>query len=451
MISNKAKDGHLNIFKLYRGADGIENNLTRGLALCLQNDALFLREFFGLLFAKEPFQALNPTETFQHISAEEDIIQIDIQVNVEELTDDAIANIIGVTLTTEEIDQAAFEQAVPAPQGDRQITDMIVRWRDTLIVIEVKRSNEDCVVQLKKQLYEVRHNVRQYISITWEDIAKQLESVQNIYHLIGQQSPFLADFRTLIASEYASWLPTKPFKFINPGQNESLFRESLYKRLEAAQSKVKDFEIGTIGSRNFILVKWGWASEVIFTFERKEEKSWILAAYIWPANTKKQGSRMYNNQVNDSWQQKKKLEVAGFRAFDMEIYPQIKFSNTYAKYLSEITFTNPAKDILIPFHNQQYFLQSGRWDREGGSRDWDALQAFLNQHIAPSFDWRTKSKWEELFQSSNRSALLMSFGFEVKVEIPYSYLQEIDQEPADIEKLGSLLNNTAQAFGDLLK
>ena len=44
-----SQDRHLNLFQLYRGSDVLENNLTRALAICLQQDALFLQHFIRQL------------------------------------------------------------------------------------------------------------------------------------------------------------------------------------------------------------------------------------------------------------------------------------------------------------------------------------------------------------------------------------------------------------------
>jgi len=64
MIINKSRDHHLNIYRLYKQSDVIENNLTRALALCLQNDALFFREFITPLIPKEK-------AIFNHIEEDE--------------------------------------------------------------------------------------------------------------------------------------------------------------------------------------------------------------------------------------------------------------------------------------------------------------------------------------------------------------------------------------------
>jgi hypothetical protein len=207
MFINKPKDRHLNLFRLYRGSESIENNITRALGLLLQNDALFFREFIGHIINDKVFDHFEENHT----------ATIDIQVDASFLEDEAISRVYGVTLTTNLIKQADFKVENTVPIEGKKITDLVIRLKDILIIIEVKRTNEHCVAQLKGQVAQTKINKEKvtYKSLTWEKVMYLGRRTRNVYNLVQQQSPILEDFRSLIASEYAEWLPTKPFKFID--------------------------------------------------------------------------------------------------------------------------------------------------------------------------------------------------------------------------------------------
>lgn len=449
MITNKTRDHHLNIFRSYRDPDVVENNLTRALAMCLQQDALFFTSFFQLISSNPKLSNHHLNDLLHYVDGDEQI-QIDIQVDVINLADESVEHVFGITLTTEKIPEKDFELEPEDPGNGRQITDLVIRLRNWLFIVEVKRSNEHCVAQLKKQLFGVKEKVKAYQSLSWEEVMNAMRKARNIYQLLGQQSTFLEDFRELIASQYADWLPTAPFRYIDlKNTDPQEFLEKVYKRLDVSKQYVTDYSFDFQANRSLIPVDWGWASEVIPYFENNEAGNTVLNVYIWPANTKTQGRKVYYRPGREAWQQKRKLQVEGHESFPLFIYPQIKFSNSYGKYISEFSFTKP-EDLLEPIHTQENFEYSGKWTRTGEEQNWSQLEAFFDDHIAPEFDWRTKSKWQEKFIDSNRNIVFISFGFVVITSVPYDYLQQIDQQASGPKAVGNLLNNITQAYEHLL-
>lgn len=449
MITTKTRDHHLNIFRSYRDPDVVENNLTRALAMCLQHDALFFSSFFQYITSKPKLSDEHLNELLNYVDTDEQI-QIDIQIDVSNLADESIEHVYGLTLTTEEIPEKDFEMEIADPGNGRQITDLVIRVRNCLFVVEVKRSNEHCVAQLKKQLFGVKEKVKAYQSLSWEAVMNAMRKARNIYQLLGQQSTFLEDFRDLIASQYADWLPTAPFRYIDPKKmDQQEFLEKAYKRLDVAKQYVTDYPFDFQSNRSLIPVDWGWASEVIPYFEKDETGEILLNVYIWPANTKQQGWKVYYRPGGEAWQQKHELPVEGHNSLPLFIYPQIKFSNSYGKYISEFSFTKP-DDLLRPIHTQDKFEYSGKWTRGVAERSWEQLEAFFDEHIAPGFDWRSQSKWQEKFVDSNRTTVSISFGFEVITSVPYDYLQQLDQDESGPKAVGNLLNNITSAYEQLL-
>ena len=134
MLLQKTKNRHLNLFTLYRGGSHIENNLTRALAILLQTNALFFSEFIN--------DIIEDKTIFNYLEDGDKAI-IDIQVDTELLDDEAFNKIYGVTLTTEIILEEEFEKINPTKKSEKNITDLVIRIKDILIVIEVKRYRLD--------------------------------------------------------------------------------------------------------------------------------------------------------------------------------------------------------------------------------------------------------------------------------------------------------------------
>ena len=207
---------------------------------------------------------------FQHLQAE-DSVEIDIQVAVSQLEDETIQSIYGVALTTAEIPAENLAQKVKISSEKKQVTDLVIRIKDVLIVIEAKRTKEDCAKQLSKQLAHVAKKVVQKQSITWEEIMLMIKESMNVYQLLGQEALFLQQFRTLIQRNYASWLPTSPFCYLNPEKTEAEeFKEKANKRLDVVLSQLQRYELDQTGRRGYIAFNEGWASEVIPKIERWE-------------------------------------------------------------------------------------------------------------------------------------------------------------------------------------
>ena len=431
------KDKHLNIFKRYKNKNNqgteIENNLTRALAICLQNDPLFFKEFVSQIV---------PNSTFEYFG-EEAFAEIGIQERVVNFKDDTnIEKVYGVTLTTKKIPTIDFEKAV-ATGNDNQIVDLYIKINDLLIVVEVKRSDEHCAKQLKSQLFYIADKVQPYQSLTWDNVMTMVRSTQNVHSLLNNSSVFLDDFRALIGSEYPHWLPTIPFAQIiwKPNSEETYSR--LNKRLSAISSEMKNYELETIGNRSFFTFHEPWASEVIPEFNKQEQK---LAVYIWPGNSKQQGYSIFHKDIDQSWQNKKSLQIGDFGSFPLKVIPQVKITNSRSRFEAELNFSNPKNDLIKTLHTNENFPKSGRWKRE----NWHKLEALFDEHIQAHYDWRSKCNWIDKFLNSNRSVINICLGFAVGVEIPFKLIQELDKVDKDKNKVAKLLEETCRSFEGLL-
>lgn len=445
------RNGHLNLFRAYSGGEHLENNLTRALALCLEKDALFLR----LFLQHDKVLGNQTSELFAHLQPEESNFVVDIQRDVKSLpgSEKGITRVIGLTLTTN-ADNADFTVET-GEKVNKQITDVVLQIQDVLIVIEAKTHGGDASSQLKAQLQFLQKEklAIKYESLSWEQVLGLVQNAQHNYQLLGQPAWLLDAFHQLIEQNYAHWLPTKPFKFIEFYQNlaqKQINHIELNKRLAVVKQHLEGYELEEIANRVAIKIDWKWASEVLMWFRESDSKL-ELGVFVWPANTKQQGYYLYQNE-KEGWNKKHALQVNGY-SFRLRIYPQVKFSNSFGKFEYELEFDNPDKELRQPIHTLHNFQKkSGQWSQKKSGRTFADLENFLDEHInRDKFDWRDKVKWEEKYKNNpNRTSLSISFGYTAMVTIPYEQLQALDRTDADKTDVARLLKEVVDALENLI-
>jgi hypothetical protein len=148
---------HLNIFEHYtqKGSLPIENNVSRGLAILLNQNSLVLDRFIDFINSKcfeKKSSCMVPKP--QRLNDKEIGIQQQIAKIVQSYPNPQ--NIIGITLTT-----ASPINMIENKNDDNNglITDIIISCKDTLVVIEVKRNAVDARLQLKQQVKSIAAEV----------------------------------------------------------------------------------------------------------------------------------------------------------------------------------------------------------------------------------------------------------------------------------------------------
>lgn len=95
-----------------------------------------------------------------------DEIEIDLQNRVNEL--EGFNNIIAVACSGKEI--INFEN-INSRETDSPITDVCLILNDTCILFEFKKTDEDCVAQLKCQADKVKQNCSEDTVIKYKDLS----------------------------------------------------------------------------------------------------------------------------------------------------------------------------------------------------------------------------------------------------------------------------------------
>lgn len=335
------------------------------------------------------------------------------------------------------------------------ITDILITIKDIAIIIEVKRSGEDCKAQLFNQVrpFIQLNKSKNAVEIipkrySWQEAVKLMERVKHVHQLMSQNSIFISDFLELSEIRHPEWFEPKPFNTIPfLAQDKTPNNTQLMKRMRQALAGVSEiagdeYQLLPYRDRLGISVPFGWATQIYPSFENREEdvKDYVDFG-IWPGDTKEQGYYIFKKPLD--WTKKQTLAVGG-KEYKLTINRRIKLAHfnggVTAIYYSE-------DDIVKPLHTYDNFNeQSGKWNRDS----WKQFEKFLDEHFKPKFDWRDKCKWDESFINTDRGYLAMSLGFEVYASIPFSNFRAIDKKESDITKVSDLITRIVNAFKNLI-
>lgn len=436
---------HLNLFRFYNESPGkefIENNLSRAFAICLSNDGLFFNHFLKAVITEEDYEYLF------NIYSEDSKFLIDLQIDMSSMELENISKVYAIAMTTETaLSMEGFLELPYHETKEKNITDIWITIKDISFVIEVKRTGEDCKVQLFNQVYPFTQIKKRPdiipIAYPWPTVIGTMEKVVTLKKLLNQSSLFISDFLTLSHLRYSHWFPSKPFNVI-PFNKQKGSKEyyQLEKRIRQALAS-SGYEVLPYSDRLGIKVDFGWATEIIpefVSFEKDEIREYIVFN-IWPGNTKGQGYQIYNKPLD--WINKESLDVDG-KAYELEINYHMKLSH-FNRFISGLTFNN--HDLQKPINtSENFYSNSGKWNED----TWKDFEGFMDEHFVPSFNWRKLCQWEEEFINSDRTYFTNSIGYEIYLWVPYSHFKAIDKRDEDLFKVGGKINSIVRAFKGLV-
>lgn len=441
-------DHHLNIFRFFNEStetEFIENNLSRAFSICLTNNSFLFNEFIKAILTNDDYEYL-----FSSIN-EDTKYSLNIQIDTATLEKESFSKVYAVAMTSDKNLNMDDFFSQPDFGNRKNITDIIISIKDIAIIIEVKRTGEDCKAQLYNQVLPFVKDGYNVISkrFSWQEIVRIMEKVKHVQHLMSQNSVFITDFLQLSEIRFPHWFEPKPFNVLPfSSQNGTPNYIQLSQRMRQALSGSK-FELLGYSDRLGVAVPFGWASEVIPEFKTHQNKDYI-EFYIWPGNTKQQGYQIFNKSL--SWQDKKTLSINGVE-YEMEIAFNIKFCH-FNRFVAGINYSE--QDLIKPLHTADNFYdQSGKWDWNLETKKWykgntNDFEKFMDEHFKSEFKWRDHCNWTEKFTNTDRNYFTMSLGYEVTVFIPYSQFKTIDKNEKDIVAVSNFINDIANAFQTLI-
>ena len=427
-------NNHLNLFKTYTKEDRekqLENDLTRGLALTLLEDNLFLHSFLKYIF-KHKENAFD--NIFGDFSGKEPI-KIDIQKRVSTIPE--VDHLFAVSLSEYKMNsEIFFDQNYDREYDPR--TDLLITIDNVAVIVEVKPWDYDCTAQLYNQALNawqkpITNKEVTPVDFNWKKLMLMALQVNNFQKATSQPSRFLNDFIQYIQAHNFRWLPQKPLAALSIRGNPS----PIYDRIDTAikNSKFTSLEYKRLG---FVCDK-PWADEIILELDPEGENLEIL---IYPGNTKRQGGHIFNQSGEPEF--KEFIEIDGN---SFPVYKKYHIKLTGQNYITGLWAGK--NDFSTPLYTQATFRNhSGRKERKTGA--WEQIENLFDLHFVADYNWKKKLHWKKKIIESNRKRFDISFGYELKMKIPYKFLQELDTDKDDLSGLDNFLNQINSQFSSLL-
>lgn len=430
---------HLNnIFQTYsreeRGYQ-LENDLTRALAICLQEDALFFNEITSGLFKQKDETLFDSNFSSTDGSS---LVQIEIQKKISSFEGE-FDQVFAVALSESQV--LDFWSHEDFGRHDR-ICDLTIKINDQLIIIEVKRDGVDCGEQLYNQVYNLFSTLYEgheeavlemkkrtlFVDLNWMGLMQQAVKVSNIEHSIGSENRFVRDFINLIRTHNFRWLPESSYASLDKGN-----RSGLRRRMESAVTElcktgnekgIKDLAYSTRLGIEFPLP---WAQEILFDVSKDGD----LLISLYPGNTKSQGYSLFaNNPVFAE-----ELELGG-NSYQLNQCYHIKFTS-FQKYFAGLWFNDSDLKEGAPLYTSDNFNKyTGRKKRP----QWEEVWSLFDDSFMDKYEWKNRDEFNlKSLEESGRSQFDMSFGYELAIHVSYKDLAALDKDPNDLSGLVGLL------------
>ncbi len=145
MVRCIKRDRHMNLFEEYVHGEKmpLENNLTRALAIALEENYNLMKEFIKLISKKFD----------ENIPCRKGKYSVGIQYDLDNVADfGELERVYGLTLATEKYEP---EQSKNKEDDNKKITDIIISLGQRIIIIEAKRDATNPTNQLEEQLAKI--------------------------------------------------------------------------------------------------------------------------------------------------------------------------------------------------------------------------------------------------------------------------------------------------------
>ena len=433
-------NAHLNLFVPYsQDSDNpVENNLSRGLAILLNENPLFFDRFIDLING-ELQRAGEKKAVAKPASPEER--RVDIQTSASKLADleMGIQRIIPVTLTP-----AKTEAEDGANDTQNPIPDIIVFCggdeTSDLILVEVKQHAIDANAQVMQQAAAIRDNLQAklknveiYITesavrLTWEEVIQNIQKIkilQNVHgdFVLNQYLDYLKEYRQ-------DWFPVRPF---TAGMNRQMMWKRLWPLAQncarlLAENKDEQISVEDSGwSYKFLLTpSWDYVREVhLYPYDEKDRIEG-LAVCLWPGNNSGQSWALFvgdKTRDNMLWVRNSAIDTLG-----MKVKPLLKFAHIMGRHImgAYLAYDYDITELDKKSIRKKYYDSlNGRWKRD----EWDELKKrLLNVYPGLLADAKGfEAEFREKVENSGRGFVDVSLGFEIEILLPIEQLEALDK------------------------
>lgn len=419
---------HLNIFEHYTQKESlpIENNVTRGLAILLNQNNLVFDRLIDYINAKRSDAKSNaPILKPQKLSDRE----IGIQQNITKIVQNSPnpQNIVGLTLTTSS--SISMLENI-SDDKNNLIIDIAIVCKDTLIIIEVKRNACDARLQLKQQVKSIAAEIvkqggnlpdTESLDSTWEEIIPILQDVYNMSEC--NENSILSHYLSYLENHYQQWFPVSLLSdiLIN-SENEPAVNKRIVTLIKNCCKNKSDSE--KYAGRYIIPLDYVFCTEVQIRMDYETGK---LMLTMWSGDTKGQGNNLLNKTSNDlSWVYEDSLVVDELK-LELLTKPYLRLahfqSTVFNEYFDKGHYKKhfgASKDKCISLYNDI----TREWDKT----EWSVLKDLLTNKYSGLINIDTFNlNFLNNFENSNRSYVHVSFGYETTVYLPLNILNKFEK------------------------
>lgn len=439
---------HLNIFEHYTQKESlpIENNVSRGLAILLNQNSLALDRLIDYINIKcMDKKSSCSVPKPQKLSDKEIGIQQQIIKIVQSYPNPQ--NIIGMTLTT-----SSHIGMIENKNDDNNglIADIVISCKDTLVVIEVKRNANDARLQLKQQVKSIAAEVvrqggnlpdTELLDGTWDDVISILQDVYNIS--ASNEDSVLGHYLNYLEYHYQQWFPISLLTdILIDCENESAINKRILSLIKNCCTNESDAE--KYSGRYIIPIESDFCTEAQLSMDYESKRLMIT---IWSGDTKWQGYCLLNKTANDlSWVYDDSLTVDGLR-LDLLTEPYLRLahfqSTIIAEYFNKDYYQKHfgvSKEKCIDLYNDI--------TREWEKIDWPQLKSLLKDKYNGLIDMNSfDSNFKSSFENSNRSYVHVSFGYETTVYLTLDVIRKYEKNDSTLrgnDKLANFISKTIE-------
>lgn len=434
---------HLNLFVPYSQKDNDnpkENNLSRGVAILLEENYLFRDRLIDLLNEKLATKISKPKRK-QDCS-------VNIQTSADNIADsffeEGIARIIPVTLTPDSVNSNDGSRDAENP-----VPDIYMRCSNNentdLILIEAKQfQDQQAGSQVLKQAQAIKDKltddsvIEGLISVTWQELIAILQNIESLQE--GRSDFVLTHYLDYLKYYRQGWFPAEPFR-------EGLDEEIIWKRIwPLANNSMRLLNSG----QEFSIIdeawcyrvplsnpSWGYVQEFALALSKNQSGSTNgIDINLWPGNTAGQSRDLFNNNAsvknNMSWIQNKFLNAGNNIALPVETKFYLKLSDSFGRYVMDANLSQNVLGIDRQTIYKNFCRINGQWTRQGNSQgewSWNKLKDFLlidNPKLVEGQEV-FKANFEKYFEQTRRTVARVSLGLHIKITVPMSLLTKLDK------------------------
>lgn len=418
----------MNLFEHYNqtGCLPIENNISRILARILNDNIYIFNSFINKINEKSDVS----------LGIVESEYNVDFQRAVNDIDVDYYNHIIGVALTAEELQET---EMLDVETNRNLITDIVIEnFNDTLIIIEVKRTSENCMYQLDKQIQSIIDNKEiEYskVSLKWEDI---VEILGNYIKSSKQRDIVVEDYYNYLKHYYKQWFPVTSLKNCD---NQEFINNRIDRLLQNMQTVSNDeLEV----DEKWLNVKnWGWTNHI-----HTAQDSNYLYLMMWPGDS---GQQFYRLMPKTSLKfliepiTNLNLKIRNVEIpVESNVRPYIKVSNSFGGWVASGDLDKKSYTEKADYERIFYSLH-GKWSRNECENDFiKDEKSFINEINSLKLlnnDYFLE-RIQHILNNTNRKQIAVSLGFYVEFKISMEELKKADgnfSSKNDIDELAKPL------------